>query len=159
MRLKKLVFCTNNDLFYGEAMEENNMQFKDLSSADSLTVAKEIVGTLYKKLALGIKLIYAADTTVLTDYYVVAYARSLTHARALANELERVLGEAGIPPKHPEGIEGGEWILVDAGDVIVHVFSKEAGEFYRFERLFKEEAFLSVSDIVKELSPEESSEV
>ena len=140
-------------------MEETNIKFMDLISADSLTVAKAIVGTLFKKLALGIKLIYAADTTVLTDYYVVAYARSQTHARALANELERVLGEAGIPPKHPEGIEGGEWILVDAGDVIVHIFSKEAGEFYRFERLFKEEAFLSVADVVKELSPEESSEV
>ena len=139
-------------------MEENKIEAKDLTQADSLTVAKTLVGVLFKKLALGIKLIYAANTTVLTDYYVVAYARSATHARALANELERVLGEAGIPPKHPEGLEGGEWILVDAGDVIVHVFSKEAGEFYRFERLFKEDAFLSVADIVKEISPEEANE-
>ena len=80
----------------------------------------------------------------------MAYARSATHARALANELERVLGAAGIPPKHPEGLEGGEWILVDVGDVIVHIFSKEAGEFYRFERLFKEDSFLSVADVVTE---------
>ncbi len=129
-------------------MEDNKIEITDLSSADSLTVAKAAVSVLYKKLAIGIKLIYAANTTVLTDYYVVAYARSATHARALANELERVLGAAGIPPKHPEGIEGGEWILVDVGDVIIHIFSREAGDFYRFERLFKEDAFLSVSDIV-----------
>lgn len=129
-------------------MEDNKIEIADLSSSDSLTLAKAAVKILFKKLALGIRLIYAADTTVLTDYYVVAYARSATHARALANELERVLGAAGIPPKHPEGLEGGEWILVDVGDVIVHIFSKEAGEFYRFERLFKEDSFLSVSDIV-----------
>jgi len=139
-------------------MENNETKVVDLKEADSLTVAKTVVGVLYKKLALGIKLIYAANTTVLTDYYVVAYARSATHARALANELERVLGEAGIPPKHPEGLDAGEWILVDAGDVIVHVFSKEAGEFYRFERLFNEEVFLPVADIVKEIAPEANEE-
>ena len=138
-------------------MEDNKKtEAMDFSFDDSLSVAKAVVTVLYKKLALGIKLIYAANTTVLTDYYVVAYARSATHARALANELERVLGEAGIPPKHPEGLDSGEWILVDAGDVIVHIFSKEAGEFYRFERLFKEDAFLSVSDIVKDKESKEN---
>ena len=125
-------------------------KFPDLSDADSLTVAKNAVKTLYKKLALGIKLIYAADTTVLTDYYVVAYGRSATHCRALATELERVMSASGVHAKHPEGLDAGEWILVDFGNVIVHVFSRDAGEFYRFERLFREEAFISIDDIVSE---------
>lgn len=137
-------------------MEELTLKLPCLTDADSLSRAKAAVQVLFKKLALGIKLIYAADTTVLTDYYVVAYARSATHARALANELERVMGEAGVVSKHPEGLESGEWILVDFGDVIVHIFAKEAGEFYRFERLFKEEAFISVADIVTESDRDET---
>ena len=131
-------------------MDELTFKLPDLSEADSLARAKAATQVLYKKLALGIKLIYAADTTVLTDYYVVGYARSSTHARALAGELERILGEAGVVAKHPEGLDAGEWILVDFGDVIVHIFAKEAGEFYRFERLFKPEAFLDITDIVKD---------
>jgi len=134
-------------------MENTIEQFEDLTEAASLDIAKKAVSVLFQKLAKDIKLIYAAETTVLTDYYVVAYGRSATHCRALANELERVFGACGIPPKHPEGIESGEWILVDLGDVIVHIFSREAGEFYRFEKLFREENFLSVSEIVTENDP------
>ena len=136
-------------------MDELTFKLPDLTDADSLTRAKAAVSVLYKKLGIGIKLIYAADTTVLTDYYVVSYARSSTHARALAGELERLLSEVGMVAKHPEGLEGGEWILVDFGDVIVHIFAKEAGEFYRFERLFKPEAFIDVLDVVKEADTQE----
>jgi len=131
-------------------METTEMKYPDLSGADSLTVAKRIVRVLFDKLAKDIKLIYAAGTTVLTDYYVVAYARSATHCRALATELEQNLSASGVIPKHPEGFENGEWILVDFGDVIVQLFTKETGEFYRFERLFGEDAFIPVSDIVTE---------
>ena len=137
-------------------MDELTFKIPDLKDADSLAKAKAAVLVLYKKLASSIKLIYAADTTVLTDYYVVAYARSGTHARALAGELERLLGEAGMVAKHPEGLEGGEWILVDFGDVIIHIFAKEAGEFYRFERLFDEKHFLSYDDVVADLDKEMS---
>ncbi len=126
------------------------MQHPDLSDTDSLGVAKHIVRVLFDKLAKDIKLIHAAKTTVLTDYYVVAYARSATHCRALATELEQNLSACGVIPKHPEGFENGEWILVDFGDVIVQLFTKEMGEFYRFERLFAEDAFVPVSDIVTE---------
>ncbi len=131
-------------------MESFVTQCPDMSGADSLTVAKHVVRVLFDKLAKDIKLIHAAQTTVLTDYYVVAYARSATHCRALATELEQNLGARGIVPKHPEGFETGEWILVDIGDVIVQLFTKDSGEFYRFERLFAEDAFVPVSDIVTE---------
>ena len=131
-------------------MDFTEEKFPDLSGSDALTLAKSAVRALYKKLALGIKLIYAADTTVLTDYYIVAYGRSATHCRALANELERVMSASSVFCKHPEGLDAGEWILLDLGNVIVHVFSREAGEFYRFERLFREEDFVSIDDIISD---------
>lgn len=131
-------------------MEQTTEQFPDLSAADSLEIAKKAVNVLFDKLAKDIRLIDAAKSTVLTDYYVVGYGRSATHCRALANELERVLTACGVSVRHPEGIEGGEWILVDLGGVIVHIFGKEAGEFYQFERLFREDAFLNVSQFLTE---------
>lgn len=131
-------------------MDSSVEKHLDLSQADSLDVAKHAVRVLFEKLAKDIKLINAAKTTVLTDYYVVAYARSSTHCRALANELEQNLSACGVIPKHPEGLESGEWILIDFGGVIIQLFTKEAGEFYRFEKLFAEDAFIPVSDIVTE---------
>ena len=131
-------------------MEAQEKKYPDLTKADSLTVAKHTVRVLFDKLAKDIRLIHAANVSALTDYYIVAYARSATHCRALANELESNLGSCGIPPKHPEGLDAGEWILVDLGDVIVQLFTRDAGEFYRFERLFSEECFVPVADIVTE---------
>ena len=127
---------------------EETVQFTDLSAASSLDTAKEIVRVLHKKLARDIKLIYAADMTVLTEYYVVCHGRSSTHVRALAADLEDELCKCARPLRRVEGVAGGEWVLVDFGDVIVHVFSKDAREFYRFERLFKDEAFLPVDEII-----------
>ena len=136
----------------------NQEQYSDLSAAPSLTVAREAVRVLMKKLALSVKLIYVAPTTSLTDYYVVAYGRSSTHCRALADGLEDAMAASLLPVRHAEGRDGGDWILLDLGEVIVHIFGREAGEFYRFERLFKEDAFLPTDDILSALEGEAKEE-
>ncbi len=127
----------------------------DLSKADSREIAAEIVRVLHKKLARNIQWIYAADSTVITDYYVVCNGRSSTHVRALARDVEDEMAKHAVYARKVEGAAAGEWVLVDFGDVIVHVFTGEASEFYRFERLFKQEAFLSVAEV---LPPEDSDE-
>ena len=125
-------------------MERTKKQL-DLSNADSLTVAKAACRILSQKLSLDVKLISAGESA-LTDYYVVGYGRSSTHVKALASDVEDELAASGVYARRVEGLNGGEWVLADFGDVIVHVFGKEAHEFYRFERLFKPEAFLPVPE-------------
>ena len=137
-------------------METTEMKYPDLSGADSLTVAKRIVRVLFDKLAKDIKLIYAAGTTVLTDYYVVAYARSATHCRALATELEQNLSASGVITKHPEGFENGEWIcapgnstgsfVVTTADGPVRIVTLTRQDSLRFSKVTihgRDHAFLS----------------
>lgn len=122
----------------------------DLSGAQALDIAREACRVLLEKLSLDVKLI-SVGASALTDYYVVGYGRSSTHVRALANDLADALAASGVPPLRIEGLDTAEWVLLDFGEIIVHVFGKEAGEFYRFERLFKSEAFLPIDDIVAAL--------
>ena len=118
----------------------------DLSDAPSLTLAKEACRVLFQKLSEDVKLI-STEGSALTDYYVVGYGRSSTHVRALANDTMDALAACGVFARHCEGMDSGDWVLLDFGDVIVHVFGKDAAQFYRFERLFKPEAFLSLADV------------
>lgn len=128
---------------------ENQRKYPDLSDSDSLTVAKTACRMLSDKLSLDVKLIDVKESA-LTDYYVVGYGRSSTHVKALANDVADALAASGVYTRRAEGLETADWVLVDFGDVILHVFSKEAKEFYRFERLFKAEAFLPTDDVCKE---------
>ena len=71
-----------------------------------------------------------------TDYFVVCSAPTATQVRAIADNIEEKLGEAGVDFLHKEGYREGEWILLDYGDVVVHIFKQEAREYYALERLW-----------------------
>ena len=99
-------------------------------------LAKKIASVLDSKKAVNIKLLKLTDETILTDYFVIANGTSTTHVKNLAGEVEFKLGEEGIKPAHAEGMAGNSWILLDYTTVIVHVFTKEARDFYNLERLW-----------------------
>lgn len=69
------------------------------------------------------------SVTTLADYFVLCTGTSAPQLKALADAGERAMKEAGILPHHVEGHRGGTWILQDYGDVVVHLFDKEAGPF------------------------------
>lgn len=129
---------------------QKNVPFPDLGSADALTVGKYACRVLLQKLASGVKLISAAGS-VLTDYYVVGYANTATHVRALSGYVADALSAAGVDVRRTEGTDTSEWVLIDCGDVIVHLFRQSIGEFYNFERLFKAEAFVAIDDVIASL--------
>lgn len=85
---------------------------------------------LENKKGLDIKIIKADDSNVLADYIVIATGTSTTHVKALADEVEVKLKEVNVLPHHIEGSRYNSWILLDYGDVIVHVFSKESRRYY-----------------------------
>lgn len=71
-----------------------------------------------------------------SDYMVIASGRSNRHVGAIAENVTKGLKEAGIKNIHVEGLPNCDWVLIDSGDVIVHVFRPEVREFYNLERLW-----------------------
>lgn len=114
------------------------------SYEQSILTAKAISS----KKGLNIKLIEIDDISSLADYMVIATGTSSTHVKAIADEVEYQLDEAGISVSHIEGYRSNSWILLDYVDVIVHIFSDEAREFYDLERLWQDGKEIDISDIV-----------
>lgn len=71
------------------------------------------------------------------DYMLVASGRSQRHVSSIAVKLAERLKQAEHPPLSVEGMQGGEWVLIDAGDIIVHVFHPEKREFYNIEKMWE----------------------
>lgn len=73
----------------------------------------------------------------LADYMIVASGRSHRHVAAVADHLIRALKDAGLGNARVEGLSGADWVLIDAGDIIVHVFRPEVREFYNIEKMWQ----------------------
>lgn len=71
------------------------------------------------------------------DYMVVASGRSHRHVAAVANHLITALKEAGFGAPRVEGLSNADWVLIDTGDIIVHVFRPEVREFYNIEKMWQ----------------------
>ncbi len=91
---------------------------------------------LEDKKATNIEILDVAEQTSLGDYFVIASCQSAVQVRACVDEVEEKMEEAGFTVNHKEGYRGGGWILMDYGDVIVHVMQQEMREFYAIERLW-----------------------
>jgi ribosome-associated protein len=74
--------------------------------------------------------------STLSDYMVVTTGRSNRHVGAVAEDVARKLKESGVGGVHIEGLPNCDWVLIDSGDVVVHVFRPEVREFYNLERLW-----------------------
>ena len=100
-------------------------------------LTEKIVKVLEDKMAVDIKAIEITELTIVADYFIIATGTSTTHVKALANEVEEAMTEAGIEPKNIEGRATG-WILMDYGTVVVHIFLPDAREYYNLERLWSD---------------------
>ncbi len=114
---------------------------------DSLETAKIAIRALDGKKGLNIRLIKIRDISAIADYFVIATGTSSTHVKALADEVEFRLDQEGISVSHIEGHNSDSWILLDYVDVIVHVFSEEAREYYDLERLWQDGEEIDITTI------------
>lgn len=114
----------------------------------TLQQAKETAKILSDKKGLDIKVIEISNISVIADYMVIATGNSSTHVKALADEVESQLDDMGISVSHIEGYRSNSWILLDYIDIIVHVFSNEAREYYDLERLWEDGTDIDISDII-----------
>ncbi len=101
-----------------------------------LEKAMKIAACLDNKKGQDITVLDIGKVTTLGDYFVIASGGSAPQIKALADEVLEKLAEAGEHPIHIEGYNAATWILLDYGDVIVHIFHRETRDFYGIERLW-----------------------
>lgn len=99
---------------------------------------QKIIKVLDDKKALDIKHMEIKDVTTIADYFVIASGTSNTHIKALADNVEYELKKDSIYPNKIEGYDSGTWILMDYGDVIIHIFTEVERENYKIEELWEE---------------------
>lgn len=96
-----------------------------------------IVKACEDKIAKDVLSIKLQEGMAIADYFVIATGNTSSQTQAIADEVEKVALENGMTLVGVEGYREGSWILVDLGDIIVHVFTPEAREYYNLERLWK----------------------
>lgn len=99
-------------------------------------LAQRAVDVLSEHKALDIALIDISRVTTLTYYFVIATAQSPLQFDALVEYLERDLGPRGVELRHREGSPESGWVLLDFGDIIVHLFTADQRDYYRLEELW-----------------------
>ena len=101
------------------------------------------------KKALDIKVIDIREVSVIADYFVIASGSNLNQVQAIVDNVEEQLGRAGFEPKQIEGTRNSNWILMDYGDLIIHVFDEENRLFYDLERIWRDGKELDTSEFLK----------
>ena len=106
-----------------------------------------ICEALEEKKAGDIKVINIEEVSVMADYFIIASGTNRNQVQAMADNVDETLGKAGINPRQVEGYQTANWILMDYGDVIVHVFDEENRLFYDLERIWRDGKNVAVEDL------------
>jgi ribosome-associated protein len=106
---------------------------------DTSQIALMAADAIADKKGLDVDLLEVGDLLAITEVFVIATGTSRTHVRAVADGVEKTLAEqAGRKPLRREGTGEGEWLLLDYGDVVVHLFQPDQREYYALERLWRD---------------------
>lgn len=114
---------------------------------NSLNMAKLAIDALEDKKAEDIKIIDISEVSVLADYFIIAGGNNHSQIQALCNNVEEKLGRAGYPVKQVEGYDTANWILMDFGDIIIHIFDKENRLLYDLERIWRDGKLIDKNDL------------
>jgi len=109
-------------------------------------MAKLAIAALEDKKAEDIRIIDISEVSVIADYFIIACGGNKSQIQALCDNVLEKLGRAGYPEKQTEGYKTANWILMDFGDVIVHVFDKENRLLYDLERIWRDGKMLETTD-------------
>ena len=115
------------------------------------SVSKKMAGIAYRALedkkAEDIRVIDIEHVSVLADYFLIATGTNRNQVQALAESVEEQLYKAGYEKKQTEGYTQGNWILLDYGDIVIHIFDHENRLFYDLERIWKDGNDIEASEL------------
>jgi ribosome-associated protein len=103
---------------------------------ESKQLASLVENVLEDIKARDVRVLEIARLSTIADYMIVASGTSDRHVRSIADRVVEACTEAGIRPTGVEGQEGAEWVLVDLGDVVLHVMQQQTRDFYKLESLW-----------------------
>lgn len=109
---------------------------------------EKIVKILDSKKAENIQVIGITNLTIIADYFIIATGTSTTQVKSLADEVDFQLGQLGIEPRGIEGVRAANWIVLDYGDIVVHVFYRDTRDEYQLERLWADGEQVDISDLL-----------
>lgn len=113
----------------------------------SRQLAKTAVSALEDKKALDVRVIDISEVSVLADYFVIAAGNNTHQIQAMADEVEEKMGQSGCAARQVEGYNKAGWVLLDFGDVIVHIFSREDRLMYDLERIWRDGKTIDPADL------------
>ena len=116
---------------------------------NSSELMRQIAAILKDKLAFNVEVINIGEVSIIADYFVITSGSNLNQVQAIVDNVEEQLGRAGFEPKQIEGTRNSNWILMDYGDLIIHVFDEENRLFYDLERIWRDGKELDVSEFLK----------
>lgn len=108
---------------------------------------KIAVAALEERKAEDIKVIDIREISPIADYFIIANGTNQNQIQAMQDAADEALYKAGLPVKQVEGNQNSTWILMDYGDVIIHIFSKEDRLFYDLERVWRDGKEIDVKEL------------
>lgn len=112
------------------------MTREEAPSPDPGAIAEVVLAAIDELKGVDVRTLDVRDQTSITDTIIVVSGTSQRHLKSLADRVLERSREAGIKPLGIEGERGADWYLVDLGDVVVHVMSREKRDFYNLEKLW-----------------------
>ena len=113
----------------------------------SKEIALAAIEALEDKKGEDIKIIDISQVSILADYFIIASGNNRNQVQALCDNVEEKLGRMGILKKQTEGYDNGNWILIDYGDIVIHVFDKENRLLYDLERIWRDGKFFEKEEL------------
>ena len=113
----------------------------------SKAMAKLAIQALEDKKAEDVRIIDISEVSILADYFLIATGNNQSQIQAMADNVQDALGRAGYEMKQVEGYRTANWVLMDFGDVIVHIFDEENRLFYNLERIWRDGKTITLSEL------------
>lgn len=110
-------------------------------------MAQVVYKALDEKKGEDIRIIEISQISIMADYFIIANGTNLSQVQAMVENVQEKMNQAGFEVKRVEGNRSSTWILLDYGDVVVHVFDKEDRLFYDLERIWSDGRQLSLEEL------------
>ena len=118
-----------------------------MENKNAKEMARMAIHALEDKKAEDICVIDISEVSVIADYFIIASGSNRNQVQTLCDNVQETLGRAGYPERQTEGYQTANWILLDFGDLIVHIFDRENRHLYDLERIWRDGRQMEIQDL------------
>jgi ribosome-associated protein len=111
---------------------------------NQLEMAQMVAAAAEEKKAQGVTILDIRNLSVFADYFVICHGNSRTQVQAIVSDIKKRVQKADLLLKGVEGYQEARWVLIDLGDVVIHVFHRDERKFYDLERLWSDASQIQV---------------